>query len=102
MEGGGTDGPGERRRLLTDRLLALVDRSLREGQAVTDADWDALRATAAGHSRSLELVERLRAVVADCNREIEARRAAGADVASLREAIVDCVRTTVGGKAPST
>ena len=93
------EGRGARRRQLMDRLLALVDRSLGGGEAVSDAEWDALRASAAGHARSLELVGRLHGVVAECNREIEARRAAGTDVAPLREAIVEYVRSTVAEKS---
>jgi hypothetical protein len=37
--------------------------------------------------------------VAECNREIEARRAAGTDVARLREGIVEYVRSTVAEKS---
>ena len=37
--------------------------------------------------------------MAECNSEIEARRAAGADVAPLREAIVEYVRSTVAEKS---
>lgn len=99
MDSRGPDGAGARRQLLMDRLLGLVDRSVGRGEAVPDAQWEALGASAAGNPRSLELVARLRGVVAECNREIEARRASGADVAPLREAIVEYVRSTVAEKS---
>jgi hypothetical protein len=99
MVSGPPDGPVVRRQQLMDRLLALVDRSVGGGEAVPDAEWDALRVASAGHARSLELVGRLHGVVADCNREIEERRAAGADVAPLREAILEYVRSTVAEKS---
>jgi hypothetical protein len=81
-----------------ERLLGLVERSLGAGEAVPDAEWEALRSTAAGHARSLELVERLRTVVAECDREIAAGHLGEPDAAALRTAILDYVRRTVSEK----
>jgi hypothetical protein len=90
----------ERQRLI-ERLLGLVERGIGQGIEVPEGEWQALRAMAAGQPRSLELVERLRQVVADCAREIEARRQAGDDVAPMRQAIVEHVRTTVAAASPA-
>jgi len=98
----GTQGPAGTsglRRAFVERLLALVDRSVGGGEAVPDAEWEALRASAVGTPRSLELVARLRAVVAECNRAIEERRAKGEEVDSLRQDIIEYVRGAVS--APS-
>jgi hypothetical protein len=93
-------GTGGLRQTFIDRLLALVDRGVGGGEAVPDAEWEALRASAVGTPRSLELVGRLRAVVAECNREIEARRAKGEEVDSLRQEIVEYVRGAVTEQSP--
>ena len=104
---GAAAAPGARRQLLIDRLLGLVDRGMGGGEVVPDAEWEALCALAAGQPRSLELVARLRAIVAECSREIEARRAKGEEVDSLRRDIVEYVRGAVlaparpdGGRGP--
>lgn len=91
-------GPGEAgglRARLVERLLGLVERSVGRGERLPEAEWEALRGLASGHARSLELVARLEAIVADCVREIDARLASGEDVGSLRADIVAFVREKV-------
>ena len=93
-----TSGKGEpspERKRLIERLLGLVERGIGQGAEVEEGEWEALRAMAAAQPRSLELVERLRQVVLDCAREIEKRRLAGDDVAPMRAAIVEHVRSSV-------
>jgi len=90
----------ERQRLI-ERLLGLVERGIGQGIEVPEEEWQVLRAMAAGQPRSLELVERLRQVVADCAREIETRRQAGDDVGPMRQAIVEHVRKTVAAAPPA-
>ena len=89
------------RQQLVERLLGLVERGIGQGIEVPEGEWQALRAMAAGQPRSLELVERLRQVVADCAREIETRRQAGDDVSPMRQAIVEHVRKAVAAAPPA-
>jgi len=91
----------DERQRLVERLLGLVERGIGQGIDVPEDEWQALRAMAAGQPRSLELVERLRQVVADCAREIETRRQAGDDVGPMRQAIVEHVRKTVATASPA-
>ena len=108
LGGGVADDSGARkgeasdeRQRLVERLLGLVERGIGQGIEVPEDEWQALRAMAAGQPRSLELVERLRQVVADCAREIETRRQAGDDVGPMRRAIVEHVRKTVATASPA-
>lgn len=100
-DGARRGGTSEERQRLIERLLGLVERGIGEGAEVSEDDWQALWAMAQGQPHSLELVERLRQVVADCAREIEKRRLAGDDVAPMRRAIVEHVRTNVAGASPA-
>ncbi len=95
-----------RRGELTERLLGIVERTVGQGEALPEGEWEALRTLAAGHPRSLELVEKLQQVVTDCTREIDERKLSGGDLQQLRQAIVRFVRETVcpdpkgAGQAP--
>ena len=91
------DSPAlQQNRLLTDHLLAIIEREIGRGEARRPEEWAQLRELAAHHPGTANLVNTLDTAIQQCNQElINGPGRGGADLSKMRQSMVALIRVTL-------
>jgi hypothetical protein len=81
---------------VSDLLLGILEREIGRGEARRPEDWARVRALAAGHPGTTELVTSLEGAIQTCNQEMGSRFAsAGVDVSRIRQSMLSLIRVSL-------
>jgi hypothetical protein len=81
---------------VSDLLLGILEREIGRGEARSPEDWVRVRAVAAGHPGTSELVDSLEGAIRNCNQEMDSRFGnAGADVSKIRQSMLMLIRVSL-------